>query len=357
MPKEAPCLKIHKKDAEKTLILTNKLGLSDKTLEIQKNNEASLCIPLTHKPGKRELVLLKVKLPKFQLTTQVFPEKNQQDKTLAQVLQNQLPPNLLAALPRALDIIGDIAIVEIPSELEAHKNTVGEAILKTHRNVLTVLAKASAVSGIYRLREFDFMAGEHRTSTIYKEYGCSYYVDVAKAYFSPRLSHEHDRVAALVQSGETVVDLFAGVGPFSVLIAKRHPNVKVYGVDINADAVALLEKNARLNRVENRVYSIIGDARKIVKEKFGGTADRVIMNLPEKSREFIDVACNALKPTGGTIHFYCFIRLTDTIEGMQQRFTENVTKAGRKVESFSYAKHVRETAPHEYQAVLDARVC
>ena len=74
-------------------------------------------------------------------------------------------------------------------------------------------------------------------------------------------------MASLVQSGETVVDLFAGVGPFSVLIAKRNPERKVYAVDINPEAVELLKVNARVNRVENRVFPILGDARQIASDE------------------------------------------------------------------------------------------
>ncbi|MGF3522736.1 MAG: class I SAM-dependent methyltransferase [Candidatus Bathyarchaeia archaeon] len=263
---------------------------------------------------------------------------------------------MLEALPRALDVVGDIAIVEIPPALEPHKQLVGNAILKTHKNIRTVLAKAGAVSGTYRLREFEFIAGEQKTQSLHKEHGCSYFVDVTKAYFSPRLSHEHNRVASLVQSGETIVDLFAGIGPFSVLIAKNHPDVKVYGVDINADAVALLEKNARLNRVENRVYPLVGDARQVVNEKLRGVADRVIMNLPETAFEFIDIACKALKPSGGVVHFYGFVRDNEGIEELKQKFVAAVEIATRRVADFSYIKPVRETAPHECQVVLDAKI-
>lgn len=356
MPKEAPCLKVPKIMGERALVLANKLDINDKTLEIQKDTTNLICIPLTRQPEEKELSLLREQVPEFQLDKQAFPEKKQQQKTLAKVLENQLAPNLLASLPRALDVVGDIAIIEVPAELEAHKNAVGEAILETHRNVRVVLAKAGAVSGTYRLREFDFIAGKHRTDTLYKEYGCTYYVDVARAYFSPRLSHEHDRVAALIQKGETVVDLFAGVGPFAVLIAKNHTDVKVYAVDINADAVELLKKNVRLNRVENRVNPIVGDARQIVEDKLSGIADRVIMNLPEKASEFIDVACNAVKPAGGTVHFYGFIRLPETLEEMKEHFSEAVEKAGRKMDTFLYAKTVRATAPYEWLTVLDARI-
>jgi tRNA (guanine37-N1)-methyltransferase len=206
------------------------------------------------------------------------------------------------------------------------------------------------------LREFTFIAGEHKTQTVHREFGCQYHVDVAKAYFSPRLSHEHQRVASLVQSGETVVDLFAGVGPFSVLIAKVNPNVRVYAVDINPDAFELLRVNARVNRVENRVFPILGDAKQITANKLKASADRVIMNLPETAIEFIDAACQAIKPWGGIIHFYAFVRSPDSIEERKLRFSEAVESAGRKVEAFLYEGSIRETAPYESQIVLDVKV-
>jgi tRNA (guanine37-N1)-methyltransferase len=356
MPKESIGLKVGKKNGERILTLANKLGLTDKTLQIQKIDSDALHIPITREPNAKELKLLRDQVPELQLATLFFTEKKSPEKTLAEILKDELDQHLLDSLPRALDIVGDIAIIEVPSDIEPHKNTVGEAILKTHRNIRVVLAKAGAVSGTYRLREFDFIAGEHRTSTLYKEYGCSYYVDVAKAYFSPRLSHEHNRVAQLVKKEETVVDLFAGVGPFAVLIAKENKEAKVYGIDINADAVELLQKNARLNRVENRVFPIVGDARQVVNEKLQGIADRVIMNLPETASEFIDVACKAVKPSGGVIHFYGFIRLPETITDLQKRFVEAIESNGRKLVAFQYSNQVRATAPYEWQVVLDALI-
>ena len=355
MPKTATCLKVPKNQGEKAIALASKLALIDKSLGIERD-EIDLCIPLVKQPEADELETLKSQVPETQVSTSTFTEKTLQAETLMQALQEKLPPHLLAALPQALDIIGDIAIIEIPPELKAHEHAIGEAILKTHKNIRTVLAKAGDISGTYRIRDYGFIAGEHKTQTVHKEFGCQFHVDVAKAYFSPRLSHEHERVASLVQSGETVVDLFAGVGPFSVLIAKKNPNVKVYAVDLNPDAVELLKVNVRVNRVDNRVFPILADARQIAKTKLKGSADRVIMNLPETAIDFIDAACEATKPQGGTIHFYAFIRSPDSTENLKQRFTEAVEKAGRKVETFTYAKSIRETAPFESQVVLDAEI-
>jgi tRNA (guanine37-N1)-methyltransferase len=345
MSEPSLCIKVTKINGEKTLILANKLGIIDRTLEIRKDRN-HIYIPLIQQPKEKELSTLKAQVPDFQLTTNVFTKKKQQRKTLAQVLENRLPPHLVASLPRALDIVGDIAIIEIPAELKAHERPIGEAILTVHKNVRTVLAKAGAVSGTYRLREFEVVAGERRTDTIHKEYGCKYHVDIAKAYFSPRLSQEHNRIASLVKKSETVVDLFAGVGPFSVLIAKNNAEAKVYAVDINPEAIEFLKRNIRLNRVENRVTPIQGDARQAVEERLLGVADRVIMNLPEKALEFVDTACRAIKPAGGMVHYYAFIRLPDSLENMQLRFSEAVEKTGRKVDAFLFAKTIRETAPY-----------
>jgi tRNA (guanine37-N1)-methyltransferase len=141
-----------------------------------------------------------------------------------------------------------------------------------------------------------------------------------------------------------------------VLIAKNNEDAKVYAVDINPEAIEFLKRNIRLNRVENRVFPILGDARHVIEDKLLGVADHVIMNLPETAIEFVDVACRATKPTGGTVHFYGFIRLPDSLENMKLRFSEAVEKAGRKVDRFLFAKTIRETAPYEWQVVLDAKI-
>lgn len=355
MSERSLCIKVKKIHGEKAIALANKLGLANRELKIQQN-ASRIYIPLIRQPEENELAKLKTQLPDFELASNIFAKKKQQRKTPTHVLENSLSPHLLASLPRALDIIGDIAVIEIPPELKASESLIGEAILKTHKNVRTVLAKVGAVTGTYRLRKLEVIAGEHRTTTIHKEYGCQYHVDVATAYFSPRLSHEHNRVASLVQKSETIVDLFAGVGPFSVLIAKKNADAKVYAVDINPEAIELLKRNIRLNRVENRVIPIIGNADHAVEERLLGVADRVIMNLPEKAIEFVDTACKAVKPTGGTVHYYAFIRLPDSLENAQQRLSETVEKAGRKVDALLSAKTIRETAPYEWQVALDVAV-
>ena len=80
------------------------------------------------------------------------------------------------------------------------------------------------------------------------------------------------------------------------------------------------------------------------------------MNLPETAIEFVDAACKTIKPKGGIIHFYAFMRSPDSIENQKQRFCQAVEETGRKVEIFLYARSIRETAPFESQVVLDAKI-
>jgi tRNA (guanine37-N1)-methyltransferase len=355
MKRPSFCIKVQKTSGEKTIELTTKIELIDKSLAIQREDD-NLFIPLIREPKGMELSTLESQIPKFSILTLVFNEKQFPPETLFQALKDKLPSNLLNKIPQAFDIVGDIVVIDIPQQLRPYQNEIGEAIMQTQKNVSTVLAKAGDIGGIFRIRNYDFIAGERKTRTIHREFGCEYHVDISKAYFSPRLSHEHARVAAQVQDDEMVVDLFAGVGPFSVLIAKRNPTAKVYAVDLNPDAVELLKVNVKANKVEDRVFPIVANAREIAQTTLRAVADRVIMNLPETAINFVDAACNTMKLKGGIIHFYGFVRSPDTIENLKQRFSEQVEKNGRSVEEFTYSKKIRETAPFESQIVIDAKI-
>jgi len=300
--------------------------------------------------------MIRSKVPEIELCDSEFPERQDKIPRLADLLSAELPPHVLASLPHAIDFIGDIAVVEIPPELEPHKLAIGAAILKTHKRVRTVLSKSSPVNGVYRLRAFEAIGGEARTKTMHKEHGCVYHVDLAKAYFSSRLSYEHLRVASLVKENETVVDMFAGIGPFAILTAKKHADVRVYAVDMNPDAYVLLRKNVLANRVMGKVTPIAGDIRQVVKERLAGVADRVIMNLPEKAIEYVDVACKALKPEGGVIHYYQFVDAPEPLDTARNQFAEALKQTNRQLIKVAEARIVRGIAPFKYQVVVDAEI-
>jgi len=352
---ETTCLKVPKVHGENAVRLVRKLNLDDRELKVQQV-EDYLYIPLISEPSSTEIKEFKRTLLEFEISTHKFHERAKRPLKLLDVLEDKLHSHLLASVPRAIDFVGDIAVIEIPPELEDYKNTIGEAILKTHKRVGTVLAKSGAVEGVYRLREFEVIAGIEKTATIHKEHGCVYHVDLAKAYFSPRLSHEHNRVASQVKEGETVVDMFAGVGPFSILIAKKRENVQVYAIDVNPGAVEFLKRNIAVNRVEKKVMPILGDVRQVVREQLIGVADRVIMNLPEKAIEYVDVACEVIKLGGGIMHYYEFTNAPDPLEAARVRLTEAISQTKRSVKKILLARVVRATAPFTWQVVVDAEI-
>ena len=351
---EATCLKVPKKLGEQAIRLVREFNLFNSELSVQQL-EDSLCIPLISVPSPFTLKKLE-NLPEYEILTHSFVERKKRHFTHLDLLANNLPPDLLTLVPRAIDFIGAIAIVEIPSKLTDHKKLIGEALLEAHKQTSTVLAKSGAVGGVYRIRNFEVIAGPNKTATVHREYGCMYHVDVAKAYFSPRLSSEHNRIASQVKAGETVVDLFAGVGPFAIPIAKNQKDVRVYAVDVNPDAIDLLKRNIAVNRAEKQVVPVLGNARQVVKNQLLDKVDRVIMNLPETAYEFVDVACEALKEDGGIIHYYEFMKVSDPLETVKVRLTEAVNKCNRTVTKILLAKPVREVAPYTWQVVVDAEI-
>ena len=352
---ETPCLKVPKALGEKAIALARKINLLNRDFKIQRL-EDHLYIPLTRKPLRADIKEFKNNLLEYEVSTHKFSERVKHALRLIGVLEEKLSPHLLASLPHAVDFVGDIAIVEIPPELENYKRMIGEAMLSTHKRVSTVLAKSGAVGGIYRVRKLEVIAGADKTETVHKEHGCVFHVDLSKAYFSPRLSYEHSRIAAQVKQGETVIDMFAGVGPFSILIAKKCANVKIYAIDVNPDAVHYLKRNIEANNVEAKVTSILGDARQIIKEELKAAANRIIMNLPEKAMEYVDIACEALQKEGGIIHYYEFTSAPNPLEAAKNRFNEVMKQTSRSLEKILSARIVRGTAPYTWQVVVDAEI-
>lgn len=258
-------------------------------------------------------------------------------------------------LIRAFDVVGDIAIVKLPERLLPKKHLIGKALMEVQKNVRTVLNQLSPIKGKFRTRELEVIAGESKTETTYRESGCIFKVDLARAYFSPRLATERLRVARQVKPGEIVVNLFAGVGSYSIIIAKHSQAALVYSIDINPHAFEYMQTNIRINKVGDRVVAILGDAREVVEKALAGKADRVLMPLPELSRDFFDVALKTLKPTGGIIHFYDYGEEPD-IFGPSITFVR--TKAAERGLEANVlgARRIRSYATRCYHIALDIQI-
>jgi tRNA (guanine37-N1)-methyltransferase len=251
------------------------------------------------------------------------------------------------------DIVGDIAVLEIPDNLRANEKGIADALLRANANIKTVLRKEGGMEGEYRVRRFSFLAGENRTETTYVEHGVRMRLDLAKVYFSPRLSHERGRIAEKVKPGEKVLVMFAGVGPFALVVAKKQKDAKVVGIELNPEAVRYFSENIGLNGMGGKVEAVLGDVRKVVPGKFAGFADRVLMPLPKNAEDFLDVALLAAKK-GGIIHFYTFVNRKDGKEAAEKKALEAAKKAGRKIEILE-SREVRPFSPSTVQIVVDFR--
>jgi tRNA (guanine37-N1)-methyltransferase len=269
-----------------------------------------------------------------------------------------LPAEQISQVYNAFDIIGNIIIIKTPPNSSVDMETIAKQIMQVHKNVKTVFVQTSAIRGDFRVRELRLLAGEGNTTTRYKESGCIFAVDVENCYFSPRLLHERKRIASLVKPGEVVVNMFSGVGCFSIIIAKTVPKTKIYSIDVNPTAFEYMQQNVKLNRVYGKVTPLLGDAKDVVQSKLQGVADRVLMPLPEKALEYLPVAVSALKKEGGWIHYYDFQHAT----GNEDPIEKTKSKVAQKLETigvgykFTHSRVVRRTGPNWYQTVVDIKL-
>ncbi len=278
-------------------------------------------------------------------------------KRLRKTLSGVLSSEDLGKVYNSFDVVGDIAIIRLPCTSPVNTQAAAEAIMSSHRNVKTVLLQASPVAGDLRLRRLTHVAGEKKTSTVHREFGCLFSVDVAKAYFSPRLAHERMRIARLVEPNETVVNMFAGVGCFSISIAKHSRVARVFSIDVNPAAIQFMKENIRLNRVYDKVIPLLGDAKEIIHSRLRRVADRVLMPLPEKALEYLPCAVSALKASGW-VHYYGFehaAKNESPVEKAQLKVAEALGALGVDFE-VPFVRVVRSTGPNWYQLVADIHI-
>lgn len=259
---------------------------------------------------------------------------------------------------KTYDIIGDIAVIRVPKLLEHHSRLVAEAIMSIHREVKAIWLQTSSVSGDFRLRKLKFLLGKRKSVTIHREYGCIFKVDLEKVYFSPRLSYERLRIARLIRPREVILNMFAGVGCYSIYIAKHSEAMKVFSIDINPFAINFLKENIGLNRVADRIFPIQGDAKQVINTEFLNMANRVLMPLPEKAYQYLDSALSALKPMEGWIHYYDFqhaLKDEDPVDKVKVKVSKKLHRLGVPFQ-VEFGRIVRSIGPRWYQVVLDIHI-
>jgi tRNA (guanine37-N1)-methyltransferase len=238
------------------------------------------------------------------------------------------------ALPRH-ELVGGIAIMQDRDQDGALK------ILASRPSVHTVVYAAGEVSGEFRTREYEILAGKPVTRTEVIEYGHRFCVDLSSAYFSARLSSERQRILERMGKNEIVLDMFAGVGPFAISLATRA--AFIVASDINPDAVRWMLVNLAKNRIQN-VLPVLADAHRLpatIPWRF----DRIIMNLPLSGTDFLSDAFYLCRP-GGIIHFY-------TLVSTEGEHNDVISEMGGEVIA---ERVVRSYSPAQWHAVYDIRM-
>ncbi len=278
--------------------------------------------------------------------------QQEQPQNLKQALAGKLSKRESEKLRASFDTLGNIAIIEIPKELEKKQKIIGNALLRLNKNIKTVCKKTGAHKGKYRIEPVKIIAGEKNLLATYRESACTFQIPLGKVFFSPRLGTERLRIAREIKSGEVVGAFFAGVGPFPIVFARNSPMKKAIAIELNPTAVKWMQKNIILNKVSGRVEAVKGDVKKIVPRKFKGAFDRVVMPLPKGAESFLREAILSIRPQGGIVHFYAFVPASDPFSEPIKKISAAAKKLKKKVKVL-FKRQVRTFSKETIQVVID----
>lgn len=267
---------------------------------------------------------------------------------LATLLKDHLTPEELAVLPRGWQVIGEVVLVHIPPVLQPKKPLIAEGLLKLYPRCRTVM-ETHRIAGEYRQPVFEKLAGDG-TETLHKENYVVYKLDVAKIMFSQGNFYERRRMGT-VGKGEKVVDMFAGIGYFTLPMAVHARPEKILAIELNPESYGYLCENVRLNHVEDIVEPVLGDCREKAPE---GWADRAIMGYVGTTQEYLPWGIRTLKP-GGILHYHETTPDKLVFGRPIQNIKDAAKEQGRGAEILETIK-VKKYSPGVWHVVVDARI-
>ena len=254
---------------------------------------------------------------------------------------------------KAYDNYGNIAVVRFPENLGIRdKKRFAEKLLKEQKGIKTVLEKKERIKGRLRKLSTNYIAGENTKEVLYRENGCIFRFNIDKTYFSPRLSNERKEIASKIKKNELVLVMFAGVAPFSIVIAKLSKAKKVFSNEINREANKYAELNIKLNKVKNKIELINGDIKRVaktLKQKF----DVIVMPRPQLKETFLKEAFSLSKKKT-RIYYYDFCK-TDETDSVIEKIKKETEKAGKKIK-IQKIKAAGDIAPYKIRLRVDFQI-
>ncbi|XP_006579738.1 tRNA (guanine(37)-N1)-methyltransferase 2-like isoform X3 [Glycine soja] len=270
------------------------------------------------------------------------------------VLKQILPTGV--EVPSSFETIGQIAHLNLHDELLPHKDVIAKVIYdKNYPRIKTIVNKVGTITNEFRVPEFEILAGEHNMITEVKQYGATFRLDYSLVYWNSRLEHEHKRLVSMFQAGETICDMFAGIGPFAIPAAQK--GCIVYANDLNPDSIHYLRINAKINKVGDCIYAYNMDARKFISQMMEVPNTEVTL---ENSHEvpILDTRDNAesnskneLLTGNGEAHG------TDILEGGRRKGSANKRMRGSEIsvtKTWEHVDHVIMNLPASAVQFLDA---
>jgi tRNA (guanine37-N1)-methyltransferase len=254
---------------------------------------------------------------------------------------------------KSYDNFGNIIVVKFPENFKLKdKKKFAENLLKKQKSVKTVLEKKERIKGRLRKLSTNYIAGEKTKEVLYRENDCVFRFNIDKTYFSPRLSNERREIASKIKKNETVLVMFAGVAPYSIVIAKKSKAKRIFSNEINREANKYTELNIKLNKVKDRIELVSGDAKKLpekLKQKF----DVIVMPRPQLKDTFLKEAFS-LSKKGTRIYYYDFCKI-DKINSIVEKIKKEAKKARRKIKIINIKK-AGEIAPYKVRLRVDFRI-
>ena len=233
--------------------------------------------------------------------------------------------------------------------------------MRESHSIKTILEKKGRIKGRLRKIKTSYIAGEKTKEVLYKENNCIFRFNIDTSYFSPRLSNERKEIASKIKNNEIVLVMFAGVAPFSIVIAKNSKAKKIFSNEINREANKYAKLNIELNNLKNRIELIPGDIKKIARK--GGLIvkgnlvplhfDVVVMPRPQLKETFLKEAL-MLSKKGTKIYYYDFCKI-DGISKVKEKIEREAKKYKRKIKILKIKK-AGEIAPYKIRVRVDLLV-
>jgi len=275
---------------------------------------------------------------------------------LRKKLESKIPKKKLDLLPRSYQIIGRLFLIKLKPKLTRHKKKIGNAILDLFPYIHTVFL-IKGIKEKTRKPDIEVIAGCRQkkpvpyTQTLHKEYGCKFLLDISEVMWSKGNKNERQRLIGKAKKGEIIVDMFAGIGYFSIFLAKYSKAKRIYSIEINSKSAEYLRKNVWMNGVENKIEVLEGDCRKFA-QFLESIADRIVMGYLFDTEKYLKYALKIAKRSC-FIHFHRIFK-KEELEKIKEKIAEIGKKEGYKI-IFLEKKEVKTYAPNVSHYVLDLK--